>query len=103
MSDIWRASDPELAGRPGAAWKQRRVSLLVHLWWILFLLANVLGIVANRLTQAADTPGEALIGTRLWIASDGLLLPLTVLAYLLVTQVTRREAHAAHLAAIRPA
>jgi len=97
MSDIWRASDPEPTARAGVAWKQRRVPVLVHAWWTLFILTNLLGVAADRLTQAADTPDARLIGGRLWIATYVLLLLLTILAYLLVTQVTRREEHARSL------
>jgi hypothetical protein len=33
MDDIWRASDPVVAGQPNLAWKQRTVSKLIHTWW----------------------------------------------------------------------
>ena len=55
MNDLWRATDPKMPVQPGIAWKQVRVPLLVHAWWLLFLLSVAVGIVASNLRQEAST------------------------------------------------
>jgi hypothetical protein len=49
MNDLWRATDPELTVQPSIIWKQVRVPVLVHAWWLLFLLSLAVGIVASNL------------------------------------------------------
>jgi Domain of unknown function (DUF4328)/Protein of unknown function (DUF2510) len=102
--DIWRASDPALPPYPGTAWKQQRVPSLLHWWWALFIASNLLGWAAFRLGQAATTPQELQTSSAVTLAGDVLDLPLTILAFWVVAQVTRRqEARTAQLAASRDA
>jgi hypothetical protein len=98
MDDIWRASDPVLAGQTGEAWKQRRVSRLVHAWWAAFIGANLAASVAGNLTPIfsdAIDPEQLLYATQAYMVADLLLVPSALFAYVLVRQVTQREEHAA--------
>ena len=102
--DIWRASDPALPAQPGASWKQQRVPFLLHGWWALFILSNLLGWASLRGGLAATTPQELWTASAVTMAGDFLDLPLTILAFWVVAQVTRRqEARAVQLAASRTA
>jgi hypothetical protein len=78
------------------------VPSLLHWWWALFIASNLLGWTAFRLGQDATTPQELQTGSAITLAGDFLDLPLTILAFWLVAQVTRRqEARTAQLAARR--
>jgi Domain of unknown function (DUF4328)/Protein of unknown function (DUF2510) len=102
--DIWRASDPALPARPGTAWKQQRVPALLHWWWALFILSGVLGWATFRSEWGATSPQELQTASAVTLAGDFLDLPLTILAFQVVAQVTRRqEARAGQLAVSRTA
>jgi hypothetical protein len=91
MNDLWRATDPKLPVQPGIAWKQVRVPLLVHAWWLLFLLSVVVGIVASNLRQGASTLQQIRGASDVTLLSDALILPAVVLACLVVNQITQRQ------------
>lgn len=95
MDDIWRASDPVVAGQPNLAWKQRTVSKLIHTWWGVFLGSGLAVAVTNSLFAEATTPEQLRDATEAFLVADLTVVPAAMLAYLLVTQVTRREEHAA--------
>jgi hypothetical protein len=100
--DIWRACDPALPSQPGAIWKQQRVPSPLHWWWALFLASNLLGWAALGLGLDAATPQGVRAASAVTLAGDFLDLPLTVLAFWVVAQITRRqEARSAQLAASR--
>jgi hypothetical protein len=91
MNDLWRATDPELPVQPGIAWKQVRVPLLVHAWWLLFLLSLAVGVVASNLRGEASTLEEFGSASIVTLLSDALILPAAVLAFLVVNQITQRQ------------
>jgi hypothetical protein len=103
MDDIWRASDPALPPHAGAAWQQQRVPSLLHWWWAAFIASNLLGWVSFRLGDAT-TPQGLWNASAVTLAGDFLDLPLTILAFQVVAQVTRRqEARAVQMVASRTA
>jgi hypothetical protein len=91
MNDLWRATDPELPVQPGIAWKQVRVPLLVHAWWLLFLLSLAVRSVASTLGGEASNLEEFRIASIVTLLSDGVILPAAVLAFLVVNQITQRQ------------
>jgi hypothetical protein len=91
MNDLWRATDPELSVQPGIVWKQVRVPLLVHAWWLLFLLSLAVGIVASNLGGEASTLEQFRSASIVTLLSDALILPAAVLACLVVNQITQRQ------------
>jgi hypothetical protein len=90
MNDLWRATDPELPVQPGVAWKQVRVPLMVHAWWLLFLLSLAVGIVASNFREAS-TLQQIRGASVVTLLSDVLILPAAVLACLVVNQITQRQ------------
>ena len=100
--DIWRASDPTLPAQAGAAWKQQRVASLLHWWWALFIVSNLVGWASLRLGLDATTLEELQTVSAVTLAGDFLDLPLTILALWMVAQVSRRqETRTAQLVASR--
>lgn len=91
MNDLWRATDPELPVPPGVAWKQVRVPLLVHAWWLLFLLWLAVGVVAQNLGQGASTPQQFRGASIATLLGDALTLPAAVLACQVVNRITQRQ------------
>jgi Domain of unknown function (DUF4328) len=91
MNDLWRATDPKLPVQPGIAWKQVRVPLLVHAWWLLFLLSVAVGIVASNLGGEASTLEHVRSASVVRLLGDVLILPAAVLACLVVSQITQRQ------------
>jgi uncharacterized protein DUF4328/uncharacterized protein DUF2510 len=91
MNDLWRATAPELPVEPGIAWKHVRVPLVVHAWWLLFLLSLAVGIVASNLGGEASTLEEFRRAGIVTLLSDALILPAAVLACLVVNQITQRQ------------
>jgi Domain of unknown function (DUF4328)/Protein of unknown function (DUF2510) len=102
MNDLWRATDPELPIQPGIAWKQVRVPLVVHAWWLLFLLSLAVGIVASNLRQEASTLQQFRGASIATLLGDVLILPAAVLACLVVNQITQRQRGHADKARVLP-
>jgi hypothetical protein len=57
-NDIWRASDPQADAVTGPQWQQRPVAGVVHLWWGLYLLSNLVNQAVVRFTLTANTAAE---------------------------------------------
>lgn len=100
-NDVWRASDPELPGNQGLAWRNRPVSALLHWWWALWLISSVAGNASNRAYLAAGTIDEQQSATQAAIAADALYVITAILAILVVRAVTgRQETRAERLRAL---
>ena len=56
-NDIWRASDPDRAVT-GDQWRGRPVAGLVHLWWGVYLLSNLVSQAVLRFSLEADGAAE---------------------------------------------
>jgi hypothetical protein len=91
MNDLWRATDPELPVPSGVAWKQVRVPVLVHAWWLLFLLSLAVGIVASNLGGEASTLEQFRRASVVTLLGDALILPAAVLACLVVNRITEHQ------------
>ncbi|MDQ3577770.1 MAG: DUF4328 domain-containing protein, partial [Actinomycetota bacterium] len=85
VSDVWRASRPDVAGR-GADLRAVRPSRLVTAWWTLFLLANAVDLVAVHLLTDDGTVSALLAVVIANTASGGC----TALAALAILVIMRR-------------
>lgn len=93
--EIWHASDPEPSADVVAG---SSPGLLVG-WWALWILGNVVGQVAFRLSLDADTVDDFRASTTVQMALDALNLLTVPAAVLVVREITRRqEARAARIA-----
>jgi hypothetical protein len=98
MDDVWRASDPALLGS-SAVPARKPVSMVVHMWWALWLVGTAFAFAESPLAGGTAT-AETLAGAVTYLVSDLVALGVTVATFLLVRQVTRRvEARATALAA----
>jgi hypothetical protein len=58
FKELWRGSDP--ANVPNdPSWKQRPVSPLVHLWWVLYGFVPIIGTVLTAGSSFANLRGVA--------------------------------------------
>ena len=90
--DIWRAG----AGRSD-------VSPLVHVWWALWIISNILGQVAARRAFAAEEMDELKQTSVLYMVADGTDGIAALLAILVVRRITRlQEDRAAAIAGAAP-
>jgi hypothetical protein len=67
------------------------VPLVVHAWWLLFLLSLAVGIVASSLREGASTLQQIRGASVVTLLSDVLILPAAVLACLVVKRITQRQ------------
>ena len=84
VNDVWRAGDPSNA--PYAA----RLPVWLNLWWAAWLLTNVLGQVAGRLSLRQDTNEELRTLDYWYIASDATDAVAALLAILVVRRISAR-------------
>lgn len=89
--DTWRASDPTAPAIQEGPYKGRRVSPVLHAWWALFIISQLLGRIVFRWAMAAETIEEIRSGNIAAMLADVIDVPLTVLALLVVLQITRRQ------------
>ena len=84
VNDVWRAGDPSSAPYAGPlpAW--------LNLWWAAWLLTNVLGQVAGRLSLRQDTNEELRTVDYWYIASDATDAVAALLAILVVRRISAR-------------
>ncbi|MFI1451563.1 DUF4328 domain-containing protein [Streptomyces virginiae] len=81
---IWRAST-----QLGPDGSPVRVSTApVAAWWVVWVVASVVGRVSNRLYTGAETPGEMAAASGVGIGSDLLMVAAAVLAVLFVRRLT---------------
>lgn len=89
--DIWRASDPQ-APPVQDGLKGRKVSLVLHLWWALFVISFVLDRILLRWGMVEDQTMEEIRSLNIVTTlSDLLDIPLTILALLIVSKITKRQ------------
>ncbi len=88
MREIWLASDPA----DGTRWREQRVSLLLPLWWALWLACLFANFAAYRGTPDPHgaPPWEA---SEFSILADALDAPLSIVALLLVRRIHARQEH----------
>ena len=105
MSEVWKAS--EIAPGPEDPWSAKPTPAIVHLWWGVLLIENVVGQFLFRTTFRAETLDEILQLATTTVVADALGIVSAFLAYRLVTAIDARlaasEARLADRVAIAPA
>ena len=92
MSEIWRGSDPDVPSGDFAALDHARNSALMGWWWASWLISGWVGWIFLRLWMSgSDTAEEWIAADRVSMVDDGLTFLAAVLAFLLVSQITRRQ------------
>lgn len=85
--EIWRGSDPDAMPSLDAA--KPRVAAIVHIWWALWIINNVLGYALWQLPT--DTLDDFVLGSRATLAFDITSVLLGVAAILFIRRVSARE------------
>jgi len=85
MSEIWRASDDP------KNWRQRPGSLLIAIWWTLFLVYTGVTQISLEIALQASTNDQWTLAAVLAILGDLFSIPLSIAALRLVTEVYRRQ------------
>lgn len=102
VNDVWRASDPSLPERAGAAWRQGPVPGWWIVWWLAFVVSSQLALVAFRLSLRADSIAEIRSASLAYLISDSVSVVAGVLAILVVRGTTRRHLARAHRLRVEP-
>jgi Domain of unknown function (DUF4328) len=94
LNDVWRGSDPDAESPMRLA--GRRVSPILDWWWTVFLTACILRFAANgRVSDAGFETADQLealrSGLTVSIVHAVVLLVAAVLAWRVVTEITRRQ------------
>lgn len=85
MKEIWLVSkDPQ-------KWQSQKGSLLLGIWWALWIVSNILGQAAGRLTMGADTPEDLKLSAMVSIASSCISIPLCLIAALLIQTIINQQ------------
>jgi amino acid transporter len=91
MAEIWRESDPGVAGEERAL-NPRGGAALVGWWWLLFLAHNVASNVSARFVPGAHaTVADFIAMTNVKIFSDLVDIPAALLALLMVRALDARQ------------
>jgi tetratricopeptide (TPR) repeat protein len=72
VSEIWRASNPEVDMADGTSWKAVGTSPFVGFWWALWLTSNFIANIALRLGFSGTTLYDLLNATYASMVSDGI-------------------------------
>ena len=84
-------SDLVSASRDRRQWKSNGMPLLVGVWWILWLIVNVVGNATTRQALRADTLEALQTTTTTGMAFAAAAIPLYVLARQIVVRVWRDQ------------
>ncbi|MDQ3033053.1 MAG: DUF4328 domain-containing protein [Myxococcota bacterium] len=85
--EIWHASDPER----GNEWAPPSSPPLLSTWWALWIIGNVVGQIAFRMSLGAETVDDFRTSTTVQIGIDALNLVSVPFAILVVRELTRRQ------------
>jgi Domain of unknown function (DUF4328) len=64
MREVWQATNPSIPPFSDEPFSLTRVSVLIHLWWGLFLIQGVLGWIATFLVTANPTVDSLLLASQ---------------------------------------
>jgi hypothetical protein len=85
MREIWQAS-----AQPGN-WQSVQTPPLVGWWWALYLISQILGQIAYRLSDKIDNVDDAVMASTITTLSNLSGIALDVLAFLLVTKIAQNQ------------
>jgi len=96
VSEIWKASSPNLNPLDSASWKARRTPRLLFIWWAFWIVSVLLGQVAARLIMASETIESNITSAWVTLVSDLGTAIAAVLAALIVRGIDRRQKRATY-------
>lgn len=92
INDVWRASDPDAPRHRNLEdWSARDPPLLYGVWWLFFVVLNVVYNAALRLDLRAEELEELQVAAAVTIAADGLSVVGALLALAVVRRTTQRQ------------
>ena len=101
VAEIWKASSPGNNTSDGTAWKSARVSPIIWLWWVVWIIAGIVGQFAARLGLRAETLEMILVSSWAVFISDAIDMVAAVLAILVVSSIDKmQEAKAQQMATL---
>lgn len=93
IRDAWKVSHRPLN------WSDVEVPALLPTWWGLWLVTNILGNIAFRMSMKAESASETMASLGFDVASGVLGIPLGLLLIRIVRRLTRAQIEAGHAAA----
>jgi hypothetical protein len=96
VNQAWRASAPGLPAEESAAWRDARVSPLVLVWWLSYVIGNsAWGSAVNSLSNSSKLSDKAISDLSYFIlVMDVGMAAVTVLAITVVAKLTARQERA---------
>lgn len=85
MSEIWKATAAP------AAWQTQSVPALVGLWWLLWIVASILGNASFRMSLRAEELHEYITANNVTLLSDLVELPLCMVLLILMSRITAMQ------------
>ena len=95
ISEIWRASEPNLNTTDSTSWKTVRTSSIVGWWWAFFLISEFAGKIVLRVTMGAEELSGLLASTYAYMAAafiDVVGIPITILMVTRISQLQETKA-----------
>jgi hypothetical protein len=95
ISQAWRASDASLPVDETPAWRRAKLSALVPVWWVGWLVGNnAWSITYSSIDESSMAAGDQATRTAVVLVLDIVMLAVAVLSVVLVASLTRRQAEA---------
>jgi hypothetical protein len=88
--EIWKASDPQVPLEAGPQWRDNSGSSVIGAWWTFWIIANIVGQIAFRLSRSNITDPEGFM--LVMIVSDLLRIIVAGFAILMIFRVQARQA-----------
>jgi LSD1 subclass zinc finger protein len=86
--EMWRASDPT-ADLNYRDWGRNSLSAVIGFWWFFWILANIAGQIAFRITLAGNVPAD--VDDAVTIVASALSLLAGLFAILVILKLRRRQ------------
>ncbi len=92
LNQAWRASDPALPNEPTTDWRRSRLTPLLPIWWLAYLVGNAAwGFVWPSIDEAKMSAREVADLTAATLVLDVVMIGVAGLALWVVIALTRRQ------------
>ena len=91
VNDAWRASEPDAPSRLGDNWCRASVPAFLTVWWVIFILQDVIWRVVNRLWLNGENLPEQITATQADFGAIAASVVGALLAIHVVRRLTRRQ------------
>ncbi len=89
--EISKASSPEINTPDGTSWKSVPTSPIIWLWWVVWIIAGIVGQIAARLSLRAETLETILASSWAILISDAIDMVAAVLAIMVVSTIDKMQ------------